>query len=579
VKIVDLRRIFKGTLQPGSSMALVLRRIERSVRAQPPGVGKKKQSTKLPQYNTKTPPCTDACPSAEDIRGYLTLIAQADEYGRSPEMAIKMAFEALTDKNPLPATMGRICPHPCESACNRSQKDKAVSINKVEMAIGDFAIEQKLSLVKLAQAPTGKKVVVVGAGPAGLSAAYQMARRGHEVTLLDERAEPGGMLRWGIPAYRLPREVLAAEIQRIFALGVKFSPNTKVGRDVSLKDLKAKYDAVYLAIGAQTGRKLPLPGMDGSNVMTGVDFLLAQNLGQQPAMPAQVLVIGGGDVAYDVARTAVRLGAKKVVMVCRETRETMPATEEEIHEGTEEGIELHPGFTPKKVTAAGGKVSAVEFLKVELGEKDENGWPKVSEVPGTEFEVKAELVITAISQAPDYSGLEELKQDNGWTTNRGPAGRLNPEDKLWVGGDIVRRLGLVTQAFGDGRIAAEEMDAVLAGKAYKPAPKANVVSYKTMKLGFYKEAPRNEVTVLKPEERTKNFNGYVLGFDKNALLFEASRCMSCGSCFDCDTCWSYCGDGAVKKMPKGQHYNFILDKCIGCSKCADECPCSMIDMV
>ena len=560
-------------------MPIVVRRIERSVRAQAPGVGKKKQSTQLPQYNTKTPPCTDACPSSEDIRGFLTLIAQADEYGLSHEAAVTQAFERLVEKNPLPATMGRVCPHPCESSCNRGEKDSPVAINRVEMAIGDFGLEYKLPLQKLTEEKTGKKIAVVGAGPAGLSAAYQAARRGHSVTLLDERSEPGGMLRWGIPSYRLPREVLGAEIQRILDLGVEFKPNTRIGKDVSLSSLKADYDAVYLAIGAQTGRKLPMDGMDAPNVMTGVEFLLAQNLGTQPEMPAEVLVIGGGDVAYDVARTCVRLGAQKVTMVCRETRELMPATEEEIREGEEEGMLLHPGFTPKGIIQADGNVSGVEFIQVEMGEKDENGWPIVTEMPGTEMTVNCGLMIAAISQAPDYEGVEEIKQDNGWTTSVGPYGRLNDTDNLWVGGDIIRRLGLVTQAFGDGRLAAEEMDAFVKGEEYQPAAKTPVVSYKTMKLDFYGEAPRNETGALPPVDRAKNFDGYVLGFDKQALLFEASRCMSCGSCFDCDTCWSYCGDSAIKKMPKGEHYSFIWDKCIGCKKCADECPCSLIDMV
>ncbi|MDT8446867.1 MAG: NAD(P)-binding protein [bacterium] len=558
-------------------MPIVVRRIERSVRAQPPGVGKKKQSSQLPLYNTKTPPCTDSCPSSEDIRGYLTLIAQADEYGRSQEMATKMAFERLTDKNPLPATMGRVCPHPCESGCNRGQKDSPVSINRVEMAIGDFALGNQLALTKLTEEMSGKNVAVIGAGPAGLSAAYQLARRGHGVTLFDERPEAGGMLRWGIPSYRLPREVLQSEIQRIFDLGVDYKPNTRIGKDISMADLKSKYDAVYVAIGAQTGRKLPLEGMDSENAWAGVEFLLAQNLGKAPEMPERVLVIGGGDVAYDVARTCRRLGAKEVIMVCRETRELMPATEEEIREGAEEGVELHAGFTPKVIQTADGKVTGVQFLQVEMGEKDENGWPIVTELPGTEMTVDCGLMIAAISQAPDYTGIEEAKSENGWTQVQ-EHGRLEEGGKVWAGGDIIRRLGLVTDAFGDGRKAALEIDAFLRGETLKPEGKPNVVSYKSMKLDFYPEAPRNEITVEAPEKRMNSFEGYLTGFTQEQLLFEASRCMSCGDCFDCDTCWSYCGDGAIKKLPKGGHYSFIWDKCIGCKKCADECPCAMIDM-
>ncbi|OGG97050.1 MAG: hypothetical protein A2508_07295 [Candidatus Lambdaproteobacteria bacterium RIFOXYD12_FULL_49_8] len=558
-------------------MAIVVRRIERAIRTQLPGQGKKKQSTLLPQYNQKTPPCTDSCPSAEDIRGYLTLIAQADEYGRTPEMATQMAFNALTDKNPLPATMGRVCPHPCESGCNRGAKDEPVSINRVEMAIGDFGIGNQLKFKPLAE-KTGKKVAVIGAGPAGLSAAYQLARRGHQVTLFDQMAEPGGMLRYGIPAYRLPREVLAAEINRIFELGVEFRPNIKVGKDLTLDQLKKDYDAVFSGIGAWTGRKLPLAGIEAPNALTGVEFLLAQNLGKAPKMPAKVLVIGGGDVAYDVARTCRRMGALEVSIVCRETLELMPATQEEIHAGEAEGIKLYPGFTPKTVHNQAGQVTGVEFLKVELGEKGENGWPIVTEIPGTEFKVETQLVITAISQSPNFDGLEVLHHENGWTGLANNFGRVSLEDKIWSGGDITRKLGLVTEAVGDGRIAAEEIDAFLKGQEYKPEPKKKIVKHQSMKLDFYQKTQRNLISELEPVQRLQNFDGYVLGFSKEQLLAEASRCMSCGSCFDCDTCWSYCGDSAIKKMPKGKHYEFVWDKCIGCNKCADECPCGLIDM-
>ena len=559
-------------------MAIVVKKIARSVRLQVPGVGKKKQSSLLPRYNQKTPPCQASCPSAEDIRGYLTTLAQADEYGRSAFSATELAWHTLTDKNPIPAIMGRVCPHPCETGCNRNQKDQPVNINRVELALGDFGITNQLALKKLTEQSTGKKIAVVGSGPAGISAAYQLARRGHSVTIYEERSEAGGMLRWGIPAYRLPRNVIEAEYGKIKALGVEIKLNVKVGRDIALADLEANYDAVYFAIGAQQGRTLPLEGASAPNANTGVGFLADHNLGRVTALTGQVLVIGGGDVAYDVARTSRRLGGK-VVMVCRETADLMPATKDEIHHGSEEGITLHPGYTPKRLILEGGRVKAVEFLQVQMGEKDENGWPKVTEIPGTEMQIPCDHVITAISQSPDWTGLEGMKNQRGWLTAEGKFGRLKADSKVWAGGDITRGLGLVTQAIGDGRMAALEIDAVLAGKEFAPAAPAALVSYKTMHLGFYPEAKRNEVKELAPEERLKNFAGYLEGFDPQSLLNEASRCMSCGACFDCDTCWSYCGDGAITKMPKGKHYEFILEKCIGCSKCADQCPCTMIDMV
>jgi len=558
-------------------MALVLRKIERPVRAQVPGAGKKKQSNLLPQYLGKTPPCQDACPSAEDIRGFLTAIAQADEYGRSPEMAMKKAWETLTDKNPMPSIMGRVCPHPCESACNRGERDQPININRVEMSIGDFGIENKLELVKLSEENSGKKIAVVGSGPAGISAAYQLARRGHKVTVYEAHSEAGGMLRWGIPAYRLPRDIIQAEYQRVWDLGVEFKPNSQVGKDVALDDLKKNNDAVYFAIGAQRGRALPLDGSDSENVTTGVDFLLDHNLGKVTDLPKKILVIGGGDVAYDVARTSARMGAD-VTMVCRETRELMPATEEEIHHGEQEGITLNPGNTPKRLIVESGKVTGVEFLQVELGEKDENGWHSINEVPGTEFTVPCDYLITAISQFPDFEGVEELKNEKGWSTAEGNFGRISNDANVWAGGDITRGLGLVTEAFGDGRLAAEEIDAYLKGIDFEGPAKPNIVKAATMQLGFYPTAPRQEIDEIAAAERIKNFDGYINGYDATAILWEASRCMSCGSCFDCDTCWSVCGDSAINKLPKGQHYEFNWDKCIGCNKCAEMCPCSFIDM-
>ena len=556
-------------------MAIVLKKKTRPVRTSLSG-GKKSQSNLLPQYNAKQPPCSVACPSAEDIRGYLTLIAQAESYGRSHEQATEMAWRTLTEKNPIPAIMGRICPHPCETGCNRNDKDEAVNINRVEMSIGDFGIEKGLALDKMVEEPSGKSVAVVGSGPAGISAAYQLARRGHAVTVYESKAEAGGMLRYGIPEYRLSREVIKAEYQKIWDLGVDFKPNTKIGKDIALDQLEKDFDAVFCGIGAQNGRELPMEGMDASNALTGADFLLQHNLGTQPEMPNKVLVIGGGDVAFDVARTCVRLGAKNVTLICRESKELMPAMDEEYEWGVQEGIEVLTAFTPKNIINEGGKITGIEFKGVELGEKDENGWPTVTEIDGTEKTIETEFVITAISQAPDFEGLESLKDDRGWITAEAN-GKV--KDGLWAGGDISRRLGLVTEAVGDGRIAAEEIHYQLLGIEQPTETKLPVIKTDIMHLDHYASLDRQNLSELDAATRTGNFGEIVVPFDQEALVKEAERCMSCGSCFDCDNCWSFCGDSAVEKLPKGEHYRFKLEKCIGCNKCAEECPCGMIDMV
>jgi len=536
-----------------------------------------KPTNLLAHYNQKTPPCSAACACSEDIRGYLTLIAQADEYGRSHQRATTMAFERLVQNNPLPATLGRVCPHPCESACNRGEKDEPVAIHLVEKAIGDFALANNLPLPQGTQTLSGKQVAVVGSGPTGLSAAYQLTRLGHQVTLMDQQTEPGGMLRWGIPNYRLPEAVLSGEIQRIFDLGVQFKPGFQIGRDASLDELTESYDAVLVAIGAGLGRQLPFEGADHPEVKTGVKFLLDHTQGNLAEVPENVVVIGGGDVAFDVARSCLRLGTQNVHLVCREPQALMPATAEEISQGTEEGIHLHPGYSPTGFILDADKLKAAQFVQV-TASGSAPGPLEFSEVPGTEVQLEADWVVTAISQFPDYAGLEELAQEDGWTTILGEQGRSHDHENLWVGGDITRRLGLVNQAIGDGHTAALEIHDFLAGKEHHPATPPPRVSHQNMRLDFYRTAPRNQVQASAPTERIKHFESYETGFDDNQLLFESCRCMSCGSCFDCDTCLRVCEDQAVVKLPRGQHYAFDWDKCTGCSKCAEQCPCNLIDM-
>jgi NADPH-dependent glutamate synthase beta subunit-like oxidoreductase len=558
-------------------MAIVLKKIKRGIRPSIGG-GKKSQSTLLPQYNSKTPPCTDTCPSAEDIRGYLTYIAQSEEYGRNFEESMEEAWHILTNKNPIPAIMGRVCPHPCESACNRKDKDSAVSINKVELSIGEFGLEKGLSLKKLNAKDTGKKAAVIGSGPSGISCAYQLARRGHAVTVFESKPEAGGMLRWGIPAYRLPRDIIASEFKRVFDLGVEFKPNTKIGKDISLDQLKSDFDAVYNAIGAQTGWSLGLEGENSANVYTGVEFLAKHNLGEELGIGDDVIVVGGGDTAMDVARSCKRMGAK-VTVVYRRSRNEMPAIEEDIVGAEEEGIIFNFLCTPIKLSVDGGNVTGMECIKMELGEPDESGRASFSPIDGSEFNIEASCLIPSISQEPDWEGLDELKNEKGWTTVSNDFGRVTEDGKIWAGGDITRALGLVTEAVGDGRLAAEEIDRTLMGVEYKPTPSLPVILAEKMHLQHYQDLERNSIGEKEPAERLKNFEEYIIPFTKEQILAETSRCMSCGQCYDCENCWKFCGDSAVDKLPKGQHFAFNLDNCIGCSKCMEECPCGLIDMV
>ncbi len=558
-------------------MAIVVRKIKRPVRPHIGG-GKKSQGSLLPRYVAKRPPCTDTCPSCEDIRGYLTYIAQSEEYGRTYEESMEEAWNILTDKNPMPAVMGRVCPHPCESACNRKDKDSAVNINKMELAIGEFGLEKKLKLKKLTEEKTGKKVAVIGSGPSGISCAYQLVRRGHSVTVFESKPEIGGMIRWGIPAYRLPRDIINAEYQRIFDLGVELKTNTRIGKDISMDQLKKDYDAIYSAIGAQVGWSLGLDGEDSSNVYTGVEFLYKHNMKEEMDIGDKVIVVGGGDTAMDVARSCKRMGAD-VTVVYRRSRKEMPAIEEDIVGAEEEGINFEFLCTPTKLTLKDGKVTGMQCIKMELGEPDESGRASFSPIEGSEFDIEATSLIPSISQEADFEGMEELKNEKNWTTVATDFGRVTEDGKIWSGGDITRRLGLVTEAVGDGRMAAEDMDRFLMGVEYRAPDEMPVILADKMHLQHYNDLERNSIKEKAGSERVADFNEYIIPFDVDAIKAEAARCMSCGKCFDCENCWKFCGDGAVNKLAKGEHFEFNLDKCIGCSKCMEECPCGLIDMI
>lgn len=558
-------------------MAIVLKKITRPIRTHI-GSSKKQMGTQLPQYVAKRPPCTNTCPSSEPIRTYLTTIAQSEEYGRSYEESMEKAWYALVDMNPMPSIMGRVCPHPCEFACNRKDKDTPVNINKMELAIGEFGLEKKLALKKLTEEKTGKKVAIIGSGPAGLSCAYQLARRGHSVVIYESKPAEGGMLRYGIPPYRLPREIIEAEYKRVYDMGVEFKPNTYIGKDITLDQLKKDYDAVFSGIGAQEGWTLGLEGEESSNVYTGVEFLYKNNGGEETDLGQKVVIVGGGDTAMDAARSIKRLG-KDVTVVYRRSRNEMPAIPEDIVGAEEEGINFEFLCTPIKLITDGGKVTKMECIRMQLGEKDESGRASFSKIEGSEFMMEIDSLIPAISQSAVFDGLEELKNPKGWTDTVNEFGRVAQDGNVWSGGDVTRKLGIVTEAVGDGRLAAEDIDRFLMGTELKKETANPIILADKMHLQHYPALDRNEVGHRDPAERIKDNNEYIIPYDEATVQAEAKRCMSCGSCWDCDNCFTLCGEGAVKKLAKGEHYSFTLDKCVGCAKCMEECPCGLIDMV
>jgi NADPH-dependent glutamate synthase beta subunit-like oxidoreductase/Pyruvate/2-oxoacid:ferredoxin oxidoreductase delta subunit len=528
------------------------------------GGGPRVTSPLRPFIQPKAPPCGRACPQHTEIRWFLMTIAKTEDHGRTLDQSYEEAWRRIVKTNPLPAVIGRVCPHPCEEACNRNELDKPPSINQVERFLGDYGIKKNLKFEKLTDEQRTDKIAVLGGGPAGLSAAYHLARRGYPVTIFEAFSKAGGMLRYGIPAYRLPRDVLDAEIQKILDLGVELKVNTAVGRDIPYEEVRANHKAVFVGIGAHQGRKLRAEGEDAEGVYAGAEFLHAANSGEPPALGDDVIVIGGGDTAIDAARMSRRHGAKNVTIVYRRTIEEMPAIQEEIDGAEEEGIKIEFLVAPVKVIVADGKATGMTCIRCELGEPDASGRRRPVPIEGSEFDIKASAIIPAISQEPNF---------DKWGTTK--------DEGVFSGGDVTD-LSLVTTAIAQGRFAAEAIAAYCEGKAPVPAPAVPEINKDRMKFAFYDKIERVEPEHLPVADRFgADVNVEInKGLTEEQVMHEAKRCLSCGYCFDCGTCWSYCQDNAiVKTEPKSfEPYKFKLELCQGCKKCMEECPCGFIEM-
>jgi len=537
----------------------------------------REQSPLRPKHVEKMPPCRDRCPSGNRIREFVRSIAQAERLGKSTEDALEEAWYIYTETSPFPAVCGRVCPAPCESECNRKELEGPVGINKIERAIGDFGIERNLELKRLTEEKLTQRVAIVGSGPSGLSCAYQLARRGYGVTIFEAEDKPGGMLRWGIPDYRLPPSVLDAEIQKILDLGVELRCGVKVGRDLPLDELRNSYDAVYVALGAQQGMRLGVEGEDAANVFSGIEFLNRFHHGETIDLgnPPAVLVVGGGDTAIDAARICRRLGAD-VTILYRRTRKEMPAIDQEVEEALEEGIRIEFLAAPTGLKKDGDRVTAVRCMRMELGEPDASGRRRPIPVEGSEFEVPATAVISAISQRPDFGGFEPLIEGKSWVQvdDQGATAL----DGVWAGGDVIS-LDLVTTAIGHGRRAAEGIDRRLLGKAAE-TDHMEVIRTDRMRLDHYEKTEPLQPAVRPVDDRLRSIDVEVnLGLSREQVVAESRRCMSCGYCFDCEKCWMYCQDQAIDKpLEKGVLYTFKMENCTGCKKCAEECPCGFIEM-
>jgi len=574
-------------------MALLKKKTEaKPFVARSTGGGGGEISPQRPLAVEKLPPCIAECPSGNDIRGWLTTLAQREKTGLSLEAACDQAWRLEVETNPFPAVMGRVCPHPCEGACNRKDKDGAVSINSVERFLGDWGIDRGLALSKLGNGELRpERIAVIGAGPSGLSCAYHLARRGYPVTVFEAFEKPGGMLRYGIPEYRLPRQVLDAEIQRILDLGVELRLNTRIGREVQLADLKREFAAVFVGIGAHQGKTMGLPGEKGPGVYTGTDFLNQANAGKKPEVGSRVVIVGGGDTAIDAARVSLRLSADaasvsrrlgaEVTILYRRTRTEMPAIDREIVEALEEGIKLEFLAAPVRIERDGsGRIQKLFVQRMKLGEPDASGRRSPVPIEGDVYEMSADTVIMAVSQQPDWSNLGELPGQGSWL-HVDDWGRTAIKG-VWSGGDALG-LGLATISIGQGRKAAECIHAALRGEEPQALPAEPRIDSDRIKLDYYAAKPRAERSVLSPEDRLARPRDEVdHGINRDQALEEATRCFSCGLCFGCDGCWMYCQSNCFKKVPapfQGHYYTINLGVCDGCKKCAAECPCGFLEMI
>ncbi len=510
-----------------------------------------------PVYVHRLPPCNDACPAGEDAQGWLYRAEEGDYEG---------AWRLLVEDNPFPAVMGRVCYHPCETACNRGQLDESVGINAVERFLGDEAVRRGWRLPGPG-APTGRHVLVVGGGPAGLSAAYHLRRSGHGVTVREAQGALGGMMRYGIPVYRLPRDVLDAEVDRLLELGVEVELDRRVD-DLAAVLAEDGFDATFLAVGAQLAKRAYLPAGDSARVLDALSLLSGAEQGTPPALGRRVAVYGGGDTAIDAARTVRRLGVTEPVVVYRRTRDRMPAHDVEVGEAVEEGIRMR-----WLSTVAGFEDGELVLEQMAL---DADGFPQPT---GRTEALEADALVLALGEEADLSllaGLPDVEVRDD-TVVVGP-GSQTTRPGLFAGGDVVAGERTVTTAVGHGKRSARQIDAWLAGGDLVAPPRHELATFDLLNTWYYSDAPKQERPRLEAARRTSGFTEVVSGLAEDNALFEARRCLSCGNCFECDNCFGVCPDNAVVKLGPGNGYEFDLDYCKGCGICAAECPCGAIAM-
>jgi len=511
-----------------------------------------------PVYVDLLPPCNAGCPAGENIQAWL---AQAME-GRH-----EAAWRVLVADNPLAAIHGRVCYHPCESVCNRANLDSAVSIHSIERFLGDLALERGWQFDP-PPVRSGQRVLVIGSGPSGLSAAYHLARLGHAVEIRDAGAEPGGMMRYGIPAYRLPRDVLAGELDRIEALGVRMTSDHRV-EDLAAERDEGGFDAVFVAVGAHLSKRVDIPARDAGRIVDALSFLRSVASGERPVIGRRVAVYGGGNTAMDAARVARRLGADEALIVYRRTRAQMPAHAEEAEDAEREGVRIN---WLRTITTFDGPE-----LQVELMELDESGYPQAT---GRFETLAADTVILALGQETDTAFLRavpgvEFEPDG---TVKVSASLMTGCPGVFAGGDMVPSERTVTVGVGHGKKAARHIDAWLRDTTAPGGAKHPLATFDMLNLWYFGDAARRQQPELALEERVEGFGEVVGGLSEPEATYEARRCLSCGNCCECDGCLGACPEDAVIKLGEGHRYRFDYDRCTGCGACYEQCPVHSIEM-
>jgi NADPH-dependent glutamate synthase beta subunit-like oxidoreductase len=514
--------------------------------------------TQRPLYMDLLPPCNNACPAGEDIQAWLSH-AQAGRF--------REAWETILKDNPLPAVHGRVCYHPCESNCNRGHLDGTISIHAVERFLGDLALEEKWTPT-IPAAPTGKRILIVGAGPSGLSCAHHLALMGHTVEIRDAGPLAGGMMHFGIPAYRLPRDILDGEVDRIRRMGVTITLNHKV-EDLEAEKKAGNFDAVFVAVGAHLAKKTDIPSRDAGKMLDAVSFLRDVEAGEAPKLGRRVAIYGGGNTAMDAARVAMRLGHEPLI-IYRRDRANMPAHDFEAQEALEEGVKIHWLRTIKSIDTT--------TFTVEVMEIDENGRPRAT---GEMETLEADDLIMALGQDTDTAFLKNLPGiEIEWdgVVNVGP-NMMTGCEGVFAGGDMVPSERTVTIGVGHGKKAAYNINAYLRGETFTKPPKTDLADFDKLHLWFYTEAEQRPQGHIEIKQRRSSFDEVVGGLSEAEAVFEAKRCLSCGNCFECDGCYGACPEDAINKLGPNKRYEYNYDLCTGCAVCFEQCPCHAITMI